>query len=62
MADYDRWEKRDFQDSPFQTLSKQVANLRVQDGDHASTAEEDEPKVVERIESMCISCEENVRL
>ncbi|KAL8738146.1 MAG: hypothetical protein Q9181_001004 [Wetmoreana brouardii] len=60
MAAYDRAEKREVHESPFQTLSKQVANLRVQDGNQTSQeAVEDEPKVVESIESLCISCEEN---
>lgn len=62
MADYDRGETREFHESPFQTLSRQVAGLRVRDGDTTSQEEvEDESRVVDVIESLCINCEENVR-
>lgn len=61
MADYDRVERREAYESPFQTLSKQVAGFKIQDSDNSSPQVEDEPKVVDSIESLCISCEENVR-
>lgn len=61
MADHDRLDKREISESPFQTLSKQVASLKVQDETSASQeAVDNEPKVVERIESLCINCEDNV--
>ncbi|KAL8719010.1 MAG: hypothetical protein Q9225_003930, partial [Loekoesia sp. 1 TL-2023] len=59
MADYDRVERREVHESPFQTLSKQVAGIKIQNGDNSSSEVEDEPKVVDSIESLCISCEEN---
>lgn len=63
MADYDRGEQREVRESPFQTLSKQVAGLNVSKGETISQEEvEDEAKVVDVIESLCINCEENVRL
>ena len=62
MADNDRIDKRETYGSPFQTLSKQVANLRIQeDKDSTQEVVEDEPKVVESIESLCMSCQENVQ-
>lgn len=63
MADYDRGEEREAYESPFQTLSKHIANLRIQNGEDPSGAEvDDEHQVVEVIESFCINCEENVRI
>lgn len=63
MTDYDRGETREPHESPFQTLSRQVAGLQVKDGDTTSQGElYDEPKVVEVIQSMCMNCEENVRI
>ncbi|KAI4137809.1 MAG: hypothetical protein L6R39_007087, partial [Caloplaca ligustica] len=60
MTDYDRGETREPHESPFQTLSRQVAGLQVKDGDTTSQGElYDEPKVVEVIQSMCMNCEEN---
>ncbi|KAL8861710.1 MAG: hypothetical protein Q9178_001911 [Gyalolechia marmorata] len=58
--DHDRGDERESRDSPFATLQKRVAGLKVQDGDKTSEkVDEDEPKVVESIESLCINCEEN---
>lgn len=61
MAEYDRGDEREVRESPFQTLTKHIAGLKIQNGDTDSSEVEDEPKVVETIESLCISCEENVR-
>ncbi|KAI4172051.1 MAG: hypothetical protein LQ343_003798 [Gyalolechia ehrenbergii] len=59
MAEYDRGDEREVRESPFQTLTKHIAGLKIQNGDTDSSEVEDEPKVVETIESLCISCEEN---
>lgn len=59
MAEYDRRDQREARESPFQTLTKHIAGLDIQNGDNDSSEVEDEPKVVESIESLCISCEEN---
>ena len=59
--DLDRGDERESRESPFATLQKRVAGLKVQDGDNISEEiDKDEPKVVESIESLCINCEENV--
>lgn len=58
--DRDRADARETRESPFATLQKRVAGLKVQDDDPPPNVEEDEPKVVDRIESLCINCEENV--
>ncbi|KAL8807262.1 MAG: hypothetical protein Q9182_000767 [Xanthomendoza sp. 2 TL-2023] len=56
MADFDR----ESVESPFETLKKRVAGLTVQDGKKASPeVETDDPPVIDKIESLCISCEEN---
>ncbi|CAO1601425.1 nucleolar zinc-finger protein [Xanthoria calcicola] len=57
--DRDRADARETRESPFATLQKRVAGLKVQDDDPPPNVEEDEPKVVDRIESLCINCEEN---
>ncbi|KAL8940670.1 MAG: hypothetical protein Q9216_002692 [Gyalolechia sp. 2 TL-2023] len=60
MADYDRGDEREVRESPFQTLTKHIAGLKIQNGDsQSSEVEDDKPKVVETIESLCMSCEEN---
>ncbi|KAI4107621.1 MAG: hypothetical protein LQ339_002527 [Xanthoria mediterranea] len=62
MADsdeIDRGDARESRESPFATLQKRVAGLKVQDDDTPPNVEEDEPEVVDRIESLCINCEEN---
>ncbi|KAL9013961.1 MAG: hypothetical protein Q9173_001375 [Seirophora scorigena] len=56
MADNDRGDAREPRESPFTTLSKQVAGLRVEHGD--ATPTEDDTKVVEIIDSLCMNCEE----
>lgn len=56
----DRGDVRESRESPFATLQKRVAGLKVQDDNIPPDVEEDEPEVVERIESLCINCEENV--
>lgn len=62
MADYDRVEQREVRESPFHTLAKQVAGLNASNDETAPHEEaEDEAKVVDVIESLCINCEENVR-
>ncbi|KAL8959024.1 MAG: hypothetical protein Q9193_004036 [Seirophora villosa] len=62
MADNDRRDTREPRESPFTTLSKQVAGLRVGHGDatpQSGTEDaEDDTKVVEVIDSLCMSCEE----
>ncbi|KAL8809822.1 MAG: hypothetical protein Q9200_003088 [Gallowayella weberi] len=56
MADFDR----ELVESPFETLKKRVAGLTVQDGNQASQeVETDDPPVIDKIESLCINCEEN---
>ncbi|KAL8769524.1 MAG: hypothetical protein Q9209_004585 [Squamulea sp. 1 TL-2023] len=58
--DLDRGDERESRESPFETLQKRVAGLKVQDGQNISKkADEDEPQIVDRIESLCINCEEN---
>ncbi|KAL8782669.1 MAG: hypothetical protein Q9213_005208, partial [Squamulea squamosa] len=58
--DLDRGDERESRESPFETLQKRVAGLKVQDGQNISEkSDEDEPQVVDRIESLCINCEEN---
>ncbi|KAI4200378.1 MAG: hypothetical protein LQ346_002388 [Caloplaca aetnensis] len=60
MADYDRVEQREVRESPFHTLAKQVAGLNASNDETAPHEEaEDEAKVVDVIESLCINCEEN---
>ncbi|KAL8712974.1 MAG: hypothetical protein Q9220_002834 [cf. Caloplaca sp. 1 TL-2023] len=60
MADFDRDDDREHRESPFQTLAKRVAELKVQTGDDDPTMLEDnEPNGVETIESLCMNCEEN---
>lgn len=56
----DREDVRESRESPFATLQKRVAGLKVQDDGTPPNVEEDEPEVVDRIESLCINCEENV--
>ncbi|KAL8731608.1 MAG: hypothetical protein Q9166_003296 [cf. Caloplaca sp. 2 TL-2023] len=57
MANYNGYDSRE---SPFETLQKRVAGLKVLDGDNPSQkVEEEESHVVDRIESLCINCEEN---
>ncbi|KAL8682246.1 MAG: hypothetical protein Q9186_001705 [Xanthomendoza sp. 1 TL-2023] len=56
MADFDR----ELVESPFETLKKRVAGLTVQDASKTlQEAETDDPPVIDKIESLCISCEEN---
>lgn len=60
MADFERAAP----ESPFEALKKRVAGLTVADDDSTSQepgAEADDPPVVDKIESLCISCEENVQ-
>ncbi|CAL8584991.1 nucleolar zinc-finger protein [Xanthoria parietina] len=62
MADsdeIDREDARESRESPFATLQKRVAGPKVEDDDNPPNGEEDKPKVVDRIESLCINCEEN---
>ena len=57
----DRADVRESRESPFATLQKRVAGLKIQESDNTSHEEEDdEPQVVDRIESLCINCEDNV--
>ena len=44
------------QDEVFRTVGKQVEGLRLNRDD-----EDEEPKLLEEIESLCMNCEENVR-
>lgn len=64
MADsdeLDREDVRESRESPFATLQKRVAGLKIQESDNNSHNEEDdEPQVVDRIESLCVNCEDNV--
>ncbi|KAL8888815.1 MAG: hypothetical protein Q9215_003806 [Flavoplaca cf. flavocitrina] len=56
----DRADVRESRESPFATLQKRVAGLKIQESDNTSHEEEDdEPQVVDRIESLCINCEDN---
>ncbi|KAL8997948.1 MAG: hypothetical protein Q9169_002870 [Polycauliona sp. 2 TL-2023] len=56
----DRADMRDSRESPFATLQKRVAGLKVEDSEkNPQDAKEDEPQVVDKIESLCINCEEN---
>ena len=51
------------EDGPFQALKNQIAHLNLRDGEQDDREIEDETlKVVEKIESLCMSCEENVRI
>ncbi|KAL9596477.1 MAG: hypothetical protein Q9219_005783 [cf. Caloplaca sp. 3 TL-2023] len=59
MAENDREDPREVQESPFQTLSKQIAGLQLRGSDGTPSEEVDEPKVVDTIESLCMNCEEN---
>ena len=43
----------------FAAIGKQVLNLELKDGEEPS--EDERVKVVEEIESLCMSCEDNVR-
>ncbi|KAI4172546.1 MAG: hypothetical protein LQ348_006747 [Seirophora lacunosa] len=59
MADNDRRDTREPRESPFTTLSKQVAGLRVGHGEATpQSGTEDDTNVVEVIDSLCMSCEE----
>ncbi|KAI4288301.1 MAG: hypothetical protein L6R35_002438 [Caloplaca aegaea] len=59
MADNDRGDSRELHESPFATLARQVAGLRVENGDTAPQSEEDnDTRLVEIIDSLCMSCEE----
>lgn len=61
MADNDRRDTREPRESPFTTLSKQVAGLRVGHGEATpQSGTEDDTNVVEVIDSLCMSCEETV--
>ena len=73
MAENDRIDPREKIESPFKTLARQVAGIKVQDGTHIlddneanglrsteGIEEEDEPRVVDSIDSLCMNCEENV--
>ncbi|KAL8672806.1 MAG: hypothetical protein Q9168_002743 [Polycauliona sp. 1 TL-2023] len=56
----DRADAREPRESPFATLQKRVAGLKVEDNDNSpQDVEDDEPTVVDRIESLCINCEGN---
>ncbi|KAL8949495.1 MAG: hypothetical protein Q9222_004404, partial [Ikaeria aurantiellina] len=60
MVDFDRERDRKHHESPFHTLAKRVAELKVQPGDHdPAPLEDNEPNGVETIESLCMNCEEN---
>ncbi|KAL8665936.1 MAG: hypothetical protein Q9202_001872 [Teloschistes flavicans] len=57
MANHDRGDRPEAFESPFQLLANQVAGLKVQDQqDTSQNAVEDELKVVDRIESLCMQC------
>ncbi|KAL8654556.1 MAG: hypothetical protein Q9210_001428 [Variospora velana] len=59
MADNDRGDTRELHESPFATLSRQVAGLRVENDDTTPQSEADnDTRVVEVIDSLCMSCEE----
>lgn len=61
MANHDRDDRPKASDGPFQVLAKQVAGLKVQDQhDTSQDAVEDELKVVDIIESLCMQCHEDV--
>lgn len=63
MADNDRGDSRELHESPFATLARQVAGLRVENGDAAPQSEaENDTRLVEIIDSLCMSCEETVRV
>ncbi|KAI4109659.1 MAG: hypothetical protein L6R37_000346 [Teloschistes peruensis] len=60
MANHDRDDRPKASDGPFQVLAKQVAGLKVQDQhDTSQDAVEDELKVVDIIESLCMQCHED---
>ncbi|KAL9587979.1 MAG: hypothetical protein Q9203_003203, partial [Teloschistes exilis] len=60
MANHDRDDRPKASDGPFQILAKQVAGLKVQDQhDTSQDAVEDELKVVDIIESLCMQCHED---
>ncbi|KAL9043792.1 MAG: hypothetical protein Q9214_003033, partial [Letrouitia sp. 1 TL-2023] len=65
MAANDREDPCEYEDRPFQALKDQIANLSLRnDSDGESNGEaiaDDGLKVVEKIESLCMNCEENVR-
>lgn len=61
MANHDRDDHPEASESPFQLLANQVAGLKVQDQqDTSQNAVEDELKVVDRIESLCMQCSDTV--
>ncbi|KAI4205739.1 MAG: hypothetical protein LQ350_000236 [Teloschistes chrysophthalmus] len=60
MANHDRDDRLEASDGPFQVLAKQVAGLKVQDQHNTSQDPvEDELKVVDIIESLCMQCHED---
>lgn len=66
MAAIDQEDPCEREERPFQALKDQIANLSLQKGDNDSEGNseataDDGLKVVEKIESLCMSCEENVQ-
>ncbi|KAL8694811.1 MAG: hypothetical protein Q9218_000570 [Villophora microphyllina] len=60
MANNDREDRPESYESPFKVLAKQVAGIKIQDeNDTSQDAVEEEPKVVESIESLCMNCKED---
>ena len=48
------------QDEVFRSVSRHVEAMDLADADEEEDYEDDDPKVVEEIESLCMNCKENV--